>query len=56
MNKCTRSGETMCVWVKIYLSLIVCIVCAWIAVIIIPYPEQGPSTISIGWDGAQSGR
>ena len=55
MNKCTRRGETLCVWVQIYPILIVYIVCAWPAVIIIPSPKQGPLTISIGWEGHRVG-
>ena len=36
--------------------LIIYKVCAWFAVIIAPSPKQGPSTILIGWEGAQGGR
>ena len=32
------------------------IVCAWLAVIITPSPNLGPSTISSGWEGSQRGR
>ena len=51
MNKCTRRGQTLCVWGQIYLILIVCIVCAWLAMIITPSPKQGPSTIQLGGRG-----
>ena len=40
----------------IYLALMVFIVCALPAVIIAPSPMQGPSTILIGWEGAQGRR
>ena len=56
MNKCTKKGQTLCVWVQIDPILIVYKVCAWPEVIITPSPKQGSSTISIGWEGAQGGR
>ena len=58
MKKCTRRGQTLCVWGQIYISLImiVCIVCDWLGMIITLSLKQGPSTISIRWERAQGGR
>ena len=56
MNKCTRNGETWCVLGEIYPIFMVQIVCGLLAVIITPSPIQGVLIVSIGWEGAQSGR
>ena len=56
MNKCTRNDETWCVLGEIYPILYgansVLIAC----IDHTPSPMQGVLIVSIGWEGAQSGR